>query len=282
VAVIEDDFPDFYHRADAYAERWQRLYLWAERIQLGALLLAAGVAAVGAGPAFVIVSFSVALVAQLFKLTTRADERWWNGRAGAESAKRASWLYVAAGSPFDATNGAAAAELASRIADTARDVADLAPIAAAQGHVTSQMQAARAEPLPDRVTRYRHQRIRRQQTWYADRSAHYDRWGTVWGAVGIAAQGLGLVFGIIAAVNDWTLDVVGLLTALGASAVAWSAVKQYGVLTRSYAVTSNELGVIDARITGTTWTEPAWAAFVNEAEEAISREHASWCATRAI
>jgi hypothetical protein len=61
------------------------------------------------------------------------------------------------------------------------------------------------------------------------------------------------------------------------------AVKQYQTLARSYAVASAELGAIDVKITGNpAWEEAAWASFVNEAEEAISREHVSWRASRAV
>ena len=44
-----------------------------------------------------------------------------------------------------------------------------------------------------------------------------------------------------------------------------------------------DIGAIDVKITGNpAWEEAAWASFVNEAEEAISREHVSWRASRAV
>ena len=95
--MIEDDFPDFYRRADSHSIRWQVRYLWSEKVQLVGLLLAAGIGAIGGPPLVVVLFFALALVAQVFRLTSRADEKWWNGRAGAESAKTASWLFVVGG-----------------------------------------------------------------------------------------------------------------------------------------------------------------------------------------
>ncbi len=282
MSLIEDHFPDFYRRANEHSVRWQTRYLWTQKVQLSSLLAAAAVAPVSDYPLPVVMLFAVAMVAQLYRLTSRADEKWWNGRAGAESAKTASWLYVAGGSPFDFNNTAAEVELASRISEIAKEVAKLLPVPSAEAHVTTEMSVLRARPLPQRIETYQHQRIQDQCAWYAKKSRFNQTRATWWSLVGVAAPGVALLLGIAAAAYDWSLDALGMFSALGASVVAWMAVKQYETLARSYAVASAELSAIDVQISSRVWRELDWAAFVNAAEDAISREHTSWRASRAV
>jgi hypothetical protein len=281
--LIEQHFPEFYLRADKYSARWQRRYLRTEKAQLVALLLAAGLGSLAGPAALVALLFAASLTAQIYRLTSRADEKWWNGRAGAESAKTAAWRFVVGGEPFGAHNPHSEVELASRMVEVAREVAQLLPVPVNGAHVTDEMRVLRSQPLTERIDVYQTERIRSQRSWYADKSEFNSKRATVWSLVGVLSTGLALVFGVCAAISDWNLDAVGLFSAIGASVAAWMAVKQYQTLARSYAVASAELAVIDIKISGnTSWEEIAWASFVNEAEEAISREHVSWRASRAV
>lgn len=281
--MIENEFPDFYHRADAHSIRWQVRYIWSEKVQLLALLLAAGIAALGGPPFPVVLLFGLALVAQAFRLASRADEKWWNGRAGAESAKTASWLFMVGGEPFDVGNLQADVELASRITEVAKEVAKLVPVPAGDTHVTAGMRSARGRPLHERIEVYQRERIRSQRDWYTSKSDFNEKRSTAWSSAAMAASGLALGFGIAAAVYEWSLDAVGFFSVVGASLVAWMAMKQYQTLARSYAMASAELSAIDVQIESRqSWTESEWATFVNAAEDAISREHTSWRASRAV
>lgn len=283
MSVTEDEFPDFYRRADAHSVRWQARYLWTEKVQLAALTFAAAVAALEGPPLVVVLLFGLSIIAQVYRLTSHADEKWWNGRAGAESTKTACWLFVVRGEPFDAGNPDSDVELAARILDVAKEVAKLMPVPAGDTHVTVGMRSLRARPLDERIEAYQRDRIRSQRDWYATRSELSDRRGTGWALAGVSTSGLALAFGIAAAVYDWSLDAVGFFSAVGTSFVAWMAVKQHQTLARSYAVASAELSAIDVRIESRQdWTEEVWAVFVNAAEDAISREHTSWRASRAV
>lgn len=282
MSVTDDVLPDFYRRSDAYSNDWQQRYLSAERLQLVALILAAGAASIGAPLAVAVLFFALALMAQVFRLVTKADQRWWNGRAGAESAKRASWLYMMCGLPFKENHPTAEIEFAARLTTIAKSVADLAAVPTTESHVTDAMRARRHSALTERVETYRVERILDQRNWYAEKSTFNAKRADRWSVAGIASTGLALGIGIVCAIQDWSFDAVGLFAALSASIAAWLALKQHQVLARSYAVASNELAIIEARIESTSWDEALWAAFVNEAEEAISREHASWRAARAI
>lgn len=261
---------------------WQKRYLRSQTVQLGALLGAAGLAAIGDYSMPVVLLFSAAIIAQIYRLTTHADVKWWNGRAGAESAKTAAWLYVMGGAPFGLSDPKADVEFAHRIAEIASKVANLLPVPSSEAHVTTEMKALRARPLSHRTSTYQQERVQGQARWYAAKSTFNEKRARQVAAAAVVAQGLGLALGIAAAVNGWALDFVGLFAAIGATAVAWGAVKQHETLARAYAVASAELSAIDVEIGTRSWTENAWRAFVNSAEEAISREHTSWRASRAV
>jgi len=69
-----------------------------------------------------------------------------------------------------------------------------------------------------------------------------------------------------------------LASALVGAGAAWVQTKQHQNLASAYEVASQELAVIGAH---GDWAseEPAWAHFVDQAEEAISREHTTWRAS---
>lgn len=281
--MIEDGFPEFFKKSDSHSQLWQRRYLRSERVQLLCLLLAALLANFGRwGMVLVVLLFVVAVGSNIFRLVSKADQKWWNGRAGAESAKTVAWRYVVGGAPFGRDQPGVDQLLAQRLSELATKVADMVPVAVGTSAVTSEMRAIRGENLLARVSKYQQHRVKDQMEWYCSKSEFNERRGQYWSWLAILSQIVGLGLGILGVVMEMDFDFVGLLSAAAAAAVAWSAVKQHEVLARSYAVASNELGIIDAQISDTSWDEETWAAFVNEAEEAISREHTSWRASRAV
>lgn len=280
--VTDDVLPDFFQRSDKYAKDWQRWYLAAERGQLVALILAAAAAAMGTPPAVPLLCFALALSAQIFRLTTKADERWWNGRAGAESAKTSGWLYMAGGAPFEIGSARADERLAATLVAIAEKVAHLAPVPSDSSHVTDGMRGVRSLPLNERVEVYRKDRVGSQQGWYASNSSKNAKRANLWACAGIASTALALLLGIVSAVNDWPFDAVGLFSAVAAAIAAWLGLKQHQILARSYAVASNELSAISTQIQGREWDEESWSRYANDAEEAISREHTSWRASRGV
>lgn len=281
--MIEPEFPEFYSKSDSYSGRWQQRYLWAERVQLVALIGAALLAALDSPPGLVVLAFAVGICAQVFRLVSKADQRWWNGRAGAESAKTLSWKFIVGGNPFAVGASSVESAFATTIKEIALGVAKLTPIAVGESQVTAAMREVRSRPLQERIDLYRQVRIRGQLEWYAEKSDFNGRRATRWSFAALGAQALGLLIGIAAVMQDSGFDYVGVFSSLAAGAVAWMAVKQHEVLNRSYAVASSELSVIDARIAdGSPWSEEEWAPFVDDAEEAISREHTSWRASRGV
>jgi len=281
--MIESHFCEFYRKAGSYSDLWQRNFLLAQKIQLTSIVLVAAFANLrSSGAEWTVALFAIAILAQLYRYVAKPDEKWWNGRAGAESAKTICWRYVVCGAPFEQANADADLLVSSRLNDIAKNVAKIIPISISERHITEQMREERLRPLTDRIDNYQQQRIRQQMTWYSSKSTFNSDRARIWTAVAILAQTLGLVVGIIGLARHWHFDLVEFFSASSVAVVAWMAVKQFDVLARSYAVASSELSLIDGQISDRAWTEEEWSLFVDSSEEAVSREHTSWRASRGV
>ena len=98
----------------------------------------------------------------------------------------------------------------------------------------------------------------------------------------IALEVVGIAAGVLTVTGTITVDLLGLFAAATASVVAWLQTKQHETLAKSYAVTAQELAAVRSAWETVGQSEEQWAAFVDKAEEAISREHKLWRATRGV
>jgi hypothetical protein len=112
------------------------------------------------------------------------------------------------------------------------------------------------------------------------------RGGTIAGArgwvlVSIVLEIAGVIGGALKAFGWISFDLLGLLAAAAGSVMAWIEAKQHRNLATAYGIASQELAAIASELT-TLNGEERWAAFVGRAEEAISREHTLWRASRGL
>jgi hypothetical protein len=289
--ISESQFPALYRAADHSATVGQRRFLVAIRFQLFSLVAAAvfgsfslnagrvDAAAICAGGAL-----GTALVTEVFMLTVRPGRHWYEARAAAESAKTLAWRYVVGGQPFDRDRdeGEHAAErlLLRRFTGITTSLRDFAPVPVpgTDGQVTAAMRKVRAQPLEERRRQYLVGRINDQRTWYTAKAALNERRTAQW-SVGLAAvETLGLIAAVLGGVRLINFDLPGIVGAVAAAGVAWLQTKQHQQLASAYAVAALELADVAERV---DWprTEAEWAHFVDEAEEAISREHTLWWAS---
>lgn len=288
--VPDSSMPQLFQAADSASLDGQRSYVGGIRRRLLCLIVAAvsGIVAwrVGDGRIDVLglvgmLAFIGAMIQESVLWRHRPDKAWYDGRAVAESAKTLAWKYAVGGLPFpismtidDATRG-----LVDKLEELRRQFSslELSPVAASQ--VSNWMKEIRSKPLDERRKTYIKSRLRDQQNWY-EKKAHYNKKRSEqWRAALFILEFAGVVASLVTAVVQTSLMLGPALAMIAAAAIAWVETKQHDSLARAYSAACTDLSNAEAKLMIAD-SEDAWSREVDDAEEAISREHVVWLATR--
>jgi SMODS and SLOG-associating 2TM effector domain 3/SMODS and SLOG-associating 2TM effector domain 1 len=285
------DFPALFRSADRESQRAQRSYLTSLRVRLSSLVVAAfggaltlttaGGFQIGGGLAFL--AFACALGAELFLATTSPLTTWYEGRAAAESAKTLAWRYMVRAEPFEVDDVDVDKQFHAQTYSLLQDLRSISlgiEEPAAQ-QITDKMRQVRALDFNQRRQVYLADRIADQQRWYSEKARWNDRRARGWVLVSIVLEIAGLIGGALKAFGWINFDLLGFLAAAAGGVMAWIEAKQHRNLATAYGIASQELASIASELP-TLNSEERWAAFVAQAEEAISREHTLWRASRGL
>ena len=287
------DLPPLFQAADKAAAQAQTRFLFALRAQLGLVILAAaiGAAAVSTGGrwhglAFAgAAAFLLAIAVRGYLLQHRPERKWYEGRAAAESVKTLAWRYAVRARPFDEdkeVNGGAADRLfVERLHEILTDLDCLALCTpeAPGPQITDQMRRIRRSKLEDRKAAYQAGRLEDQRNWYLTNGGSNSTSALRWNYGLMAVEALGLVGALLIGTGQISIDLLGVAGAIAAAGAAWLSAKQHENLAKAYGIAANELASIESLAEFAT-AETAWSDFVDQAEEAISREHTLWRASR--
>ncbi len=292
MATLRDqDLPALYQAADTNSLEAQEGFLKKTSIGLVMLIVAAAAGALtyelGSVDLMGVIAAAAFIIAVFLRLdlsNNRPERIWYEGRAAAESVKNLAWRYAVGAEPFriDTTDPAEADELfTNRLRETLTDLEGInfVPSSAAGEQITHGMRDLRGRPLDERKNAYRVGRIEDQQRWYSAKA----RWNLTrarrWNGSLLALEASGTIAAVLKAAGVLELDLLGLAGAVVAAGASWLQTKQHFNLAEAYSIAAHELSAINERISPLV-TEEAWARFVNDAEEAISREHTLWRASR--
>lgn len=289
--ILDDgDLPALFQSADQSSLQGQRRFLAATRFRLVMLVLAATSILVGFGePGSEVVgwaaaaAFALALIAEVSILVMRPERVWHEGRSAAESAKTLAWRYSVGGNPFGIEEVDARQTdqlLLHRLKEVLRDLKNL-ELGAALGEeqITERMRNLRSQSLEQRRQSYRIGRIEDQRIWYAKSAARDESRARMWMTSMIALEIVGVTLGVLRATGALHIDLLGIAATIAGSIAAWMQVKQHQTQARAYFIAAQELAAIRSELSSQT-AESDWAAFVDSAEEAVSREHVLWRASR--
>lgn len=285
------DFPALYQAANTESLNSQKSFLRTFRVRLVALLVAAAGGAVAVpiwnihlGAWVALAAFATALAAELVLAILKPDRIWYEGRAAAESAKTLTWRFCVGGENFEAELPSDTAEprFLSELREILQDLRELdvnTPDHIA-GQITDAMRAARNGSFLDRRELYKVGRIDNQRQWYSKKARWNAKRWRLWTVVTIVSEFVGLMLGVFIVAGAIEFDALGILAALAATVTAWVQAKQHQNLSTAYSITSQELASIYSEMDQAS--EAGWAKFVGQAEEAISREHTLWRASRGL
>lgn len=282
------EFPALLQAADSAAATSQALFLRLKKLELASLCFGAASGIVpeswagGFGPAVSVVAFLLVMLLQVSRAGERAESRWYDARATAESIKSASWQYAVGGEAYRLSTPDATERFAARMADVMATVPDL-NLTPAEPHltptVTPGMAAVRSLPQTQRAQLYRRLRVEDQLAWYHSKAIWNRQRSMILTGVTIAVEAVAVLAGLLRFKLEATPDVLGVLAAVAAGLIAWGQAKKYAFLAQSYAVTTHELTLVGASLVSPA-DEAAWAQSVHDAEAAFSREHTMWQARR--
>jgi SMODS and SLOG-associating 2TM effector domain 1/SMODS and SLOG-associating 2TM effector domain 3 len=287
----DSSLPAAYVAADEASIRWQKRAMSFLRLQLlcGLAGAATGLASwrwrdtdVDLLAALGVAGFFAALYFSARLADGSALRRWYGARAAAESLRTLAWRYAVRAEPFGHVDGdAAEREFIRRSRDVLEHLhaLDVALRPGEGDQITAPMQSVRAANLDSRRDVYRRGRVEDQIEWYRDKAQSHSRSQRQWARATILANGLAIAAGLSRFLGLIDIDVLGLFAAAAGSATAWSQARQHGSLVAAYSLAEHELRLVSALLPRIT-SEAQWAEFVADAEEAISREHTMWLASR--
>lgn len=281
-------YPPLWAASDTKAAEQQRLFYGATAGQLIALALAAFAALLpntalgGVGPVLTLLLFLGVIGMQVGGVATRAEQRWYDARAAAESIKSAAWQFAVGGESFRIDD----AEASRRFIRLQQDVLaslpdlDIADDGQTSASATDRMQEARRTSLDERCALYLAGRVKDQVRWYAEKATLNKERARDFVAAAIVVEAVGVILGVLRVSGRVESDFLSALAACAAGLIGWSQAKKYASLAEAYAVTSHEVDLVASTLDGPPTSEESWAQAVHDAEAAFSREHTMWKARR--
>ena len=234
----------------------------------------------------VAVVLAVGLLVLWIGRSRQDDKAWFDCRAVAESVKTATWRFMMIAPPFENDDAldqrfvSEMQEIREARQECQKHVAGV--VAASNPAITDFMRQMRSRTFADRKMFYIEQRLRDQKSWYSHKAQLNACSGARWFWVTVGLQIIGVIFAIIqAAAGGLGVNMVPVLTTCAAAVAAWNQMKRHDELMKTYALASQELGELEA-IANSLTAESDFPQFVEQVEEAISREHTMWCARRDV
>lgn len=279
--------PGVHEAASRASRRGRRVYMRLNAIRLFSLVTAAITAAIGLTyetfdwPGLILLfAFVTALLTELGLTWLQPERDWYAGRAIAESTKTLAWRFAVQGEPFgpSLTEREAQTLLRVRIGEILRRGRDRIDITPGNAVVTDSMLALRISDLASRSEAYITFRTREQWAWYSAKAKENSTRKTMWRLLLLSGEVFAVVAAALAFGRHEPADFAGILAATVACGAAWLALKQHSQLTSSYRLAAMELALQEATLRQVESQD--WAHAVANAEEAISREHTMWLATR--
>jgi hypothetical protein len=234
--------------------------------------------AVASAVCFLLTVF-VTIVAAALKL----EQKWYLGRAVAESVKTLSWKYMMR---VDSESGTTVETAENRLTGDLRAILEefqeigsmLGGKAAVKDQISGAMKTVRGASFADRKQTYMEQRVAQQRNWYSVKSGHNKNASSFLLTALIGCQFIAVVISGISIVNE-QLNFAPLFAAVASSLIAWAQLRQYDELAQSYGMAAQELGLVEEQ-GKQEMPESDFSQFVVRAETAISREHTLWRARR--
>ena len=286
----DSQYPSLFRAADRASRTGQNWYVILSALELCLILVGALLStfytvvdeSAQARVALIVgLTMLAALVVRLMNRVRRDDIKWFDGRAAAETVKSVTWRYMMRIAPF-ADDDSADDEFASALRATlaGRPQLEPEPHASKSGPISPFMRDVRGEQFKDRRTFYITHRLADQADWYAAKARQNRLRGEIWFVAGVLAQLAAVSLALARTSLPLSVNAVGFLAALAATAAAWTQIGRHDELAKAYGLAAEELRTMLAPAEAAR-SQDDLARVVELGELSISREHTMWMAKRA-
>jgi undecaprenyl pyrophosphate phosphatase UppP len=283
------DYPAIYKEADNISNKTQKSYLLILKAFL-CMLFVSSILFTYFDSILVLkvinATISLVLVVLSFVFQFRNFQGdWYNARAVAESIKTISWRYSIKVEPYNISDGNAKKlflKTIKHIIDMNHDFKKC--IEANYGNqqeIPENMTAIRQLPFNERLNVYHKHRIIEQRDWYIKKSKYNKgRSNLFFCSLIIISIILFVLIGLsFRKIEDNFVFPVSILLSLISVLFTWVQTKKYKELEKSYALTSHEINFI-ATQKDDVISDDLLSEYVDNSENAFSREHTQWIARK--
>ncbi|MEX0661199.1 MAG: DUF4231 domain-containing protein [Balneolaceae bacterium] len=286
----DNDYPALFQVADTASKRTQNYHIWSVKGYLSCLIIGSVLAFYGINNSYLAIAaafvFIIGILLTFFILNKDFENAWYNCRALAESIKTSTWKYIMRAEPYADTNDVRVAnsEFRNLLKRLLNQNSNLSHVfvdeACEREQITSIMKKVRAMSLEERKNFYIEYRIDDQRKWYSKKAVTNKNHRKVWFGILIALNVLALTFVLLRidspSFQYWPVEI---LVVLSGACLTWIQIKKFQELSSAYSLTAHEIGTIRGEIERVDGEE-MFSDFVNDSENAFSREHTQWLAKR--
>lgn len=283
------DYPGLYQETDEASIKAQKIYLEIIALYL-CLLIVAAVCGLKMGTSTVLaiiaaLIFSGTLFLSIYIAVRRYDKTWYNARAVAESVKTVTWRYIMRAEPYQDTGDEVARHAfitdLKQILEQNKQLAQIfTGEKATTDAISQEMARIRSLPLKERISLYLTDRIDEQRLWYCKKASQNKQQALCWFILMCLAQAFALLFVLVRiAKPTWSKLPIDVFIVCAAAALTWIQLKRFQELSTAYSLTAHEISLLRVYSQDVS-NEAPFSDFVNDAENAFSREHTQWQARR--
>ncbi len=216
------------------------------------------------------------------------ENKWYNGRAIAESIKSISWKYMLGSEPFNVSIEDSLVD--NRFLDVMKNILNEIKgnnilnggVFGSAGQITDKMREIRKLATIERRDYYINNRIKEQRNWYSKKAKLNYYCANIYFTALIICQIIAIMFSFYMVLNpDFLIKYTSILATIATSILAWLQLKKHQELSQSYSIAEQDLGLIQDKSIHIR-NDGQLSVYVADAETAISREHILWLARRDV
>jgi hypothetical protein len=285
-----ESYPAIFKSADKASNDTQKYYLNCIRAYNITLVIGVGLGVYGikSNPSAIIAAilFFIGIFITILLHTRGYENVWYKCRAVAESIKTSTWRFMMRANPYEVveTNHQVSRDFLTLIQNVLKEHKGLSEHLTTEygtsEQITPQMNDIRSLDLTKRKDYYKINRIDEQRSWYAKKAFENKKNSNKWFGILIFLHAIAIIFVLCRiAYPNWPYWPTEIFIVAGSGVLTWIQVKRFRELSAAYGLTAHEISALRGEL-DFIQSEADFSQFVQNSENAFSREHTQWIARK--